>query len=375
MIAAMSLDPHFLLSVLWMGSAAGLTIFLGIPLVLHAPSAKIRTFLNFTSVGVLLFLFIDIMSHAMETIEAAGEARSLNIGPMHDLYLFIVLFCLGFGGALMGLAHFEKHFIKSPDRASGMPPTLLDRKGLATMIALGIGLHNLSEGLVIGQEFSNGAITLSLTLTIGFALHNATEGFAIASPLAGQSFPKKWLLGLGLIGGGPTIIGTFLGTAWVSQELETLFLALAAGAIIYVVGELIGFSRVRGMRSLAMFGLLVGFLVAFGSELLIEQINRAGLVDEAQHHVHHVDAGDFFFNPSTITLKAGQPALLKFKNGGDAVHEAEIVGLGTKVERVLRQGKESTLLVSARRPGIYPLICDRPGHLRAGMRGAIVVTP
>lgn len=371
----MSLDPHFLASILALGSVAGLTVFLGIPLVLYAPSPRIRTCLNFVSVGILLFLFVEIIGQALEMIEAVQELYSLAMAPARALTLFIVLFCGGFGAALLGLAKFESHFIKTPERSDEGAASLINRKGLATMIALGIGLHNLSEGLVIGQEFAAGAVTLSLMLTVGFALHNATEGFAIASPLAGRAFPKRWLIGLGLIGGGPTIVGTALGTAWVSQELETLFLALAAGAIIYVVGELIDFSRIRGAKGSAMAGLLIGFLAAFGSEMVIEQINRAGMIAEAQHHVHHIDAGDYFFKPASVTLKAGEPTLLTFKNGGLALHEAEIVGLGMKVERILRQGEETALLVQARRPGRYPLVCDRPGHLKAGMRGEIVVTP
>ena len=111
---------------------------------------------------------------------------------------------------------------------------------LALLIATGIGIHNFAEGLAIGQSSAAGEVALALVLIIGFALHNATEGFGIVGPLSAEAEPPSWrfLALLGLIGGGPTFLGTVIGYPWVSEALQVLFFALAAGSILYVVLEL-----------------------------------------------------------------------------------------------------------------------------------------
>src|SRR5205085_10713357 len=107
------------------------------------------------------------------------------------------------------------------------------------LIAVGTGLHNFSEGLVIGQAARFGAISLATLLILGFGLHNATEGFGIAAPLTSGTRPSWVFLGLaGLIGGGPTFLGTVLGYSVQSEPVFVLFLALAAGSIFYVIAEL-----------------------------------------------------------------------------------------------------------------------------------------
>src|SRR5208283_4411376 len=101
---------------------------------------------------------------------------------------------------------------------------------------IGIGAHNFSEGLAIGQSYASGAIGLALILIIGFAAHNATEGFGIAGPLTGLSKRPslRFLAVTGLVGGGPTFLGTVLGSLWSSTLVYILFLAIAGGALIYV---------------------------------------------------------------------------------------------------------------------------------------------
>ena len=96
---------------------------------------------------------------------------------------------------------------------------------LALMIAVGIGLHNFSEGLAIGQSAASGEISLALLLIIGFGLHNATEGFGIVAPLPSGKDRPGWgfLALLGLIGGGPTFVGTIIGQAVVSDILSVGF--------------------------------------------------------------------------------------------------------------------------------------------------------
>jgi zinc transporter ZupT len=138
-----------------------------------------------------------------------------------------------------------------------------DPSRLAMATAVGLGLHNLSEGLAIGASAATGATTLALILVIGFALHNATEGFGIAAPLASGARPSWRYLGtLGLIGGGPTFLGGIIGFSFTSALLATASLGLAAGALIYVFNEMVGVSRRASSPMTANTALLIGLLAA-----------------------------------------------------------------------------------------------------------------
>jgi ZIP family zinc transporter len=136
-------------------------------------------------------------------------------------------------------------------------------------IAVGIGLHNFSEGLAIGQTAADGAYRLFFVLVIGFGLHNITEGFGITGPLIGQRPSWRFLGLLGLVGGAPTFVGTLIGWQFRSAAISVLFLALAGGAILYVIGELQHVGRKLGAHDVGMLGLLVGFLVAYGTDLIL----------------------------------------------------------------------------------------------------------
>jgi len=138
-------------------------------------------------------------------------------------------------------------------------------------IAVGIGLHNFSEGLAIGQAANADQISLAVLLVVGFALHNATEGFGIVGPLAGAGVQATWgwLLLAGLVAGGPTFLGTIVGTAFSSEYVFVGFLALAAGAILYVIGELFASGR-RLSWILTLWGVLGGFLLGLATDLVIE---------------------------------------------------------------------------------------------------------
>jgi ZIP family zinc transporter len=139
---------------------------------------------------------------------------------------------------------------------------------LSLIIAIGIGAHNLSEGLAIGQAAATGALPLAWILIIGFGLHNTTEGFGIVGPLGGKPVSWKYLFLLGVIGGGPTFFETILGISFHSLHLFVFSLAFAAGAIIYAVMELLGALRKFGRR-VSAWGLFVGFLLAAGSDLIL----------------------------------------------------------------------------------------------------------
>src|SRR5512142_3544967 len=138
-------------------------------------------------------------------------------------------------------------------------------KQLALLIAIGIGVHNFGEGLAIGQAAANGATALAVTLIVGFALHNATEGFGIVGPMTGEGTRPSWgfLALMGLIGGGPTFLGTLLGNAWSSEAMSVVFFAVAAGSILYVVQELIVVNRRYGHTLLVTWLVLAGILLGF----------------------------------------------------------------------------------------------------------------
>jgi ZIP family zinc transporter len=142
---------------------------------------------------------------------------------------------------------------------------------LGMSIAMGIGLHNFSEGLAIGQAASGGQVRLAVLLVVGFALHNATEGFGIVGPLAAGGHRPSWsyLLIAGTIAGGPTFLGTLVGTVVTSDYLAVLFLTLAAGAIVYVIAELLNVGRRLGAWDVTVWGVLAGFLVGAATELVI----------------------------------------------------------------------------------------------------------
>jgi zinc transporter ZupT len=110
---------------------------------------------------------------------------------------------------------------------------------LALMVAIGIGLHNFGEGLAIGSAYSVGELALGTTLIVGFAIHNTTEGLAIVAPLASEKPRARALLGLGLIAGGPAVIGALVGGSVSSDELAAALIGIGVGAILQVVVQLV----------------------------------------------------------------------------------------------------------------------------------------
>ncbi|HEY9472445.1 MAG TPA: ZIP family metal transporter, partial [Mycobacteriales bacterium] len=148
---------------------------------------------------------------------------------------------------------------------------------LALLIAVGIGLHNFAEGLAIGQSAAVGEIGLATMLVIGFGLHNATEGFGIVAPLAGdvdetgQARRPGWgfLLAMGLIGGGPTFVGTVVGHSVTSEPVAVVFLTLAAGSILYVIVQLLGVAAKARRPDLLAYGLLLGLVAGFLTDAIV----------------------------------------------------------------------------------------------------------
>ena len=266
-------------SVILMGAIAGFTIFLGLPVArMRSVSARAQGFLNAIATGVLLFLLVEILAHANEAVEDA--LRGLNKGGVMPFVLLVIVYAAGLGVGLLGLVWFNRmfgqrlrgHGLRGPGAAVAAEARVVPAaRSLALMIAAGLGLHNFSEGLAIGQSGAAGALALTGVLVIGFALHNVTEGFGIAAPMASDRERPSWgFLGLaGMIGGGPTFLGTIVGFNVVSTWAFVLFLALAAGALIYVINEMFGVCRRLSSPPLMASGLLLGFLVAFGTELFL----------------------------------------------------------------------------------------------------------
>jgi ZIP family zinc transporter len=246
-----------------LGAIAGFTIYLGLPFGrIKKISDGTRTFLSMLSAGILLFILFDVLSNLSEPIEATITGNK----NFTQFFILLGVFVLGFGLGLLGLIAFDQRFMRAqPGAVKVINPTRL-----ALMIAAGIGLHNFSEGLAIGQSAGRGEISFAVLLIIGFGLHNATEGFGIVGPLVGENRPSWKFLGLaGLIGGGPTFLGTLVGYYFLSDAMFVLFLALAAGALVYIIGELFNMNRRPGMKSYAGWGLFIGFLIGYLTDLIL----------------------------------------------------------------------------------------------------------
>ncbi len=275
--------------VVLLGGIAGLTIFLGLPIGrISRTSVGVRAWLNAVALGILVFLLWDVLGHAVEPVESALTAASRGHSAGWGRFVGLsVVFVAGLGIGLISLVAYDGWMSnRAKRRAAAIGPgamsvaerpvrTGLDftepARRLALLIAVGIGLHNFSEGLAIGQSAASGEISLAVLLIIGFGLHNATEGFGIVGPMAATRQRPSWaLLGvLGLIGGGPTFVGTVIGRSFVNQPVYVAFLALAAGSILYVVVQLLRVA-LKLDRTWALYGgLLVGLLLGFATDFVV----------------------------------------------------------------------------------------------------------
>jgi len=264
-----------------LGAIAGSTIFLGLPAGrMRTQNKSLKTFLSGISAGVLAFLFVEIMEHAFVPVEdAVKHAQSAHAGWGRFLGLGAV-YAVGFAAGLLTLLYVLR--MLKPKAAQSIGPGAMaiaeadahlakrEALHLGMSIAGAIGLHNFSEGLAIGQSAHSGQTSLALLLVIGFALHNATEGFGIVGPLAGANTVAswRWLALAGLVGGGPTFIGTIVGQSFTNEFVSVAFLAMAGGAMLYVIGELfIGGKKMDW--NMMLWGAFTGFVIAAATEIIL----------------------------------------------------------------------------------------------------------
>jgi ZIP family zinc transporter len=218
----------------------------------------VRLFMAVT-IGLLGFLVID---GSLEGLEIGGESAGAFGGPE--------LLFLGAGAAYLALTAIDRQLRAGVERRR--------RAGtggfrLSLMVAIGIGLHNLGEGLAIGSAYAVGSLALGAFLVIGFAIHNTTEGLAIVAPLARADRPSlPRLLALGLIAGGPAVLGAVIGAAAYNQELATFLIGVGVGAIVQVIGQLLPSVRDRdgqALYPLSIAGILVGVGILYATSLLV----------------------------------------------------------------------------------------------------------
>jgi ZIP family zinc transporter len=219
-------------------------------------------FLLALTIGLLAFLGIDALLEGSEIAASGPQA----LGGASLVFL-------GAGIAYLGLAGIDGWLRgrAERERAGGAGPWRL-----AFLVALGIGLHNLGEGLAIGSAYAIGSLALGAALIVGFALHNTTEGLAIVAPVAkggdtgSGSLPR--LAALGLLAGAPAILGTWIGASAFSPSLAALLFGLGAGAIAQVIVQIAPSVRDaagRLLHPLAASGMVAGILLMYATGLLI----------------------------------------------------------------------------------------------------------
>jgi zinc transporter, ZIP family len=230
-----------------------------LPFLRRVRQSWIRIFMAVT-IGLLAFLAVD---GTLEGIEVGGSGSGAFGG--------VELLVLGAVAAYLALVALERWLEERRGRAR-------EAGGgswrLSLMVAVGIGLHNLGEGLAIGSAYAIGALALGAFLVIGFALHNTTEGLAIVAPLAadGRRPSLARLAVLGLVAGAPAILGAVIGASAYNPDLSALLIGIGVGAIIQVIVQLWPTIRDRTGRALdpaSVGGLLAGALALYVTGLLV----------------------------------------------------------------------------------------------------------
>lgn len=232
----------------------GLSIFVSLPIVLRKKTSERWTrLLSSAAIGILIFLLADIFSNVAAALYSGGALAGYGANPLLSL-IFAVSLAVGF---------FMLYFFEN-----GSKRTLTPTK-MSLMIAIGIGLQNLTEGLVFGASAASLGLFsgIALVILVGFILQNMSEGFPIAAPMIGKRDKRKWVVpALFLVGGIPTILGGAVGFFYSSHAFNIFFDGLAVGAILYVIIPMIRHQvrDVDNMRQkLVYVGIFLGFLIGF----------------------------------------------------------------------------------------------------------------
>ena len=230
-----------------------------LPSLRRADARWLAAFMALTA-GLLSFLALDALAEALD-LQARLPSGFQGTG----------LILLGVVASYLGLTFVSQRF-SARGRQGGASP--LEGVALATLVAIGIGLHNLGEGLAIGSSLALGELALGTFLIVGFMVHNITEGLGIAAPIAaGERASRARLAALAVVAGGPAILGGWIGGFLTSDLLGVLFFALAVGAALQVVVEVGRYVARRapgGLRSGHVIGgYLAGVIVMYATGLLI----------------------------------------------------------------------------------------------------------
>lgn len=256
-----STGPDLLALMALLGTYVGIIpVVLGmafLPVLRRAGRAAVRVLLALT-VGLLAFLAVDATLEGLALADESGGAFGGSL-----------LVFLGAALAFLALTAVDRFLQSRTSQRTDQEP---DGNRLALMIAIGIGLHNLGEGLAIGSAYAIGELALGAALVVGFALHNTTEGLAVVAPLTHQRPSLVRLLGLGLLAGGPAIIGAMAGATVANAELSAFLLGLGVGAIVQVVIQLAPGLRTQTGRMLSpatVGGLSAGLAIMYLTGLFV----------------------------------------------------------------------------------------------------------
>jgi zinc transporter, ZIP family len=230
---------------------------LWLPWIRRVPPAALRTIMALT-VGLLAFLAVDA---TLEGFELAGEGSQAFGGA--------ALVPIGAAVAYLLLAGVSSWLSQRRERAASAGAS---GASLALLVAIGIGLHNLGEGVAIGAAYAAGALALGAFLVVGFAIHNTTEGLAVVAPIAHAKPALRRLVLLGLVAGAPAVLGAWIGAAAFNASLAAFLFGFGAGAIAQVIVQLAPALRPeRGpaLQPHVVAGLLAGMAIMFATGLLV----------------------------------------------------------------------------------------------------------